>query len=78
MCDNKEIIANNKYKDFKIETDDKFEEMDSEGHEHEFSSNILSELIMNTLDSVREHYPFIVLMVSDNIELCKGMICKDK
>ena len=72
------MITNNKYRDFKTEAaGNEFEEMSFDG-KHEFPSNIFSELDMNTLGSVREHYPFIVLVVSDNMELCKGMICEDK
>ena len=77
MCDDKEMITNNKYRDFKTKIGDEFKEMGFDGHEHEFPSNIFNELDMNTLGSVWGHYSFIVPMVID-MELCKGMICEDK
>ena len=80
MCDDKEMLDNNKYRDFKTETDDEFEEMSLNGHEHEFPSNTFSELDMNALYSVWKHdNPLIVSVVSDNIlKLYKKMICEDK
>ena len=45
MCDDKEMLANNKYIDFKTGIGDEFEEMNFHGHKHEFPSNILSELV---------------------------------
>ena len=80
MCDDKEMLANSKYRDFKTENGDEFKEMNFDGCEHEFSSNTFNELDMNVLYSVLEYdNPFIVLVVSDNIlKLYKGMICEDK
>ena len=52
VCDDKEMLANNKYRYFKTKTDDEFEEIDFDGREREVPSNIFSELDMNALDSV--------------------------
>ncbi|TYJ97998.1 uncharacterized protein E5676_scaffold487G00210 [Cucumis melo var. makuwa] len=78
MCHKEEMVANNEYREFRTETDDEFEEMHFNGREYEVPSNTFIELDMNAVDSIQEHDPIIVLMVTDNTKLYKGMICENK
>lgn len=72
------MVANNEYRDFRIKTDDEFEEMDFSGRGYEFSSNIFTELDTNAVDIVWEYDLAIVLLMTDNTKLYKGIIFKDK
>ena len=78
MCDEEEMVANNKYKDFKTETDDEFEEIEFDGHEYQVPSNTFTGLDMNVVDSIWKHNLIIVPMVIDNTKLYKGMICENE
>ena len=78
MCGEEEMVATNEYRDFKTETNEKFEEMDFDDREYKFSSIAFTELDMNAVNSIRKHDPVIVPMVTDNTKLHKRMICKNK
>ena len=78
VFDEEEMIANNEYRDFKTKTDNEFEEMNFDGREYEVPSNTFTELVMNAVDSIREHDLIIVSVVTNNTKLYKKMICENK
>ena len=76
--DGEDMVVDNRYRDFRTDTDDEFEELNFDNCEHEVPETMFTTLDMTVIDSIREHDPLDVPVSMDETQLHKGMIFETK